>query len=158
MSGNSAQRAVVGIGLALTTIALLWWWQRARRRRILGIDASKPRLRFCADESRDVFVARLLLLVATGTSIIVICRPPWADAHLDNLRWTMLGFLLGGVIILYRRRRAYLRSICCDENGMVCVVCGYRLRGLPDRGTCPECGEEYTSKFVRRYWRRARLL
>lgn len=157
MSGDSAQRAVVGIGVALMTITALGWWQHARRRRVLGSEVPQSRLRVFADRSREFLAARLLLLLALGSSVIVIYRPHWADAHRDTLKWAMLVFLGGGVIILDRRRRGYLRAVSA-EDGTSCPVCGYRLRGLPDQGNCPECGEEYTIKSVQRYWRRAKLL
>lgn len=157
MSGDSAQRAVVGIGLALMTISALGWWQHVRRRRVLGSVVPPSRHRVLADGSREFLAARLLLLLALGSSVIVICRPHWADAHRDTLKWAMLVFLGGGVIILNRRRRAYLRAVSA-EDGRFCPVCGYKLRGLPDQGNCPECGEEYTIRSVQRYWRRAKLL
>ena len=30
----------------------------------------------------------------------------------------------------------------------VCRTCGYRLRGLPDAGSCPECGRTYTRQSL----------
>lgn len=36
-----------------------------------------------------------------------------------------------------------------DTHGVpVCDHCGYSLIGLPTRGTCPECGEWYTTTRV----------
>src|SRR5436190_1837957 len=36
---------------------------------------------------------------------------------------------------------------CVDDGS--CAKCGYALRGLPDHGKCPECGEVYTPSTIR---------
>jgi hypothetical protein len=36
----------------------------------------------------------------------------------------------------------------------VCTHCGYHLRGLPETGTCPECGQPFDTKSVRNEWNR----
>jgi hypothetical protein len=43
-----------------------------------------------------------------------------------------------------------------DVGGCMCLDCGYSLRGLPDVGTCPECGLPYEIDTVRETWRRAK--
>jgi len=37
----------------------------------------------------------------------------------------------------------------------VCPECGYLLVGLPDSGTCPECGVDYSPAELRLQWQRA---
>jgi hypothetical protein len=62
---------------------------------------------------------------------------------------TQLSFALGtGIslarfLVLNRTLRANDRKVC---------PCGYVLRGLPDAGICPECGESYEAEQLCRLW------
>lgn len=40
------------------------------------------------------------------------------------------------------------------SGGLICLVCGYDLRGLPEPLTCPECGAGYQLAAVRNEWGR----
>jgi len=41
-----------------------------------------------------------------------------------------------------------------ENDGQVCVKCGYILKGLGETGTCPECAMPFDIAKVQRYWRR----
>jgi len=43
-----------------------------------------------------------------------------------------------------------------ELDGWMCLDCGYSLRGLPDVGTCPECGWGYEINVVRETWGRVK--
>lgn len=51
----------------------------------------------------------------------------------------------------YHMRRRY-RALA-DRDWRVCRWCRFDLRGLPDKGKCPECGEDYSIDEVRQWWK-----
>lgn len=40
------------------------------------------------------------------------------------------------------------------EDCKCCTSCAYPLRGLPDSGSCPECGTVYAARSCQEVWRR----
>ena len=59
--------------------------------------------------------------------------------------------VLAGVSIW--RLRVFRRFIRQNEY-LVCLQCGYSLRGIPDHYECPECGVEYDHARLRVEWKR----
>ena len=51
----------------------------------------------------------------------------------------------------YLRIRAF-RELLRKADYELCLRCGYSLRGLPGRHTCPECGVEYEIGEVQKQW------
>ncbi|MEO1130025.1 MAG: hypothetical protein AAFX05_10035 [Planctomycetota bacterium] len=45
-----------------------------------------------------------------------------------------------------------LRQKAADADWRLCCCCGYDLRGAPDAGTCPECGEAFSLSALRERW------
>ncbi|MHC4947809.1 MAG: hypothetical protein ACYTG1_06055 [Planctomycetota bacterium] len=72
----------------------------------------------------------------------------WSDALMPFLSIASLVGGLGLFVYAWRRRRRIL-----GENDLrVCGRCLQVLRGLPDRGRCPECGDDYEIEAVRAAW------
>ena len=55
-------------------------------------------------------------------------------------------------ILTHSRWRAVVR-VCRVLGWAMCEQCGYDLRGLPERHTCPECGKQYDLNRTRAHWR-----
>jgi hypothetical protein len=56
-------------------------------------------------------------------------------------------FALGGAAVFFvylaaARRRRFLRKLLREEGVIICLHCGYDLRGLTE-GRCPECGHSF---------------
>jgi DNA-directed RNA polymerase subunit RPC12/RpoP len=51
-----------------------------------------------------------------------------------------LSMAVGAWVIIWNVRRIRREKTGQDDR---CPVCGYRLRGLPDRYRCPECGTPF---------------
>jgi hypothetical protein len=64
---------------------------------------------------------------------------------------------IGGVVVCAGILAMFLPSfrrtrLVVARNGRVCLNCGFELKGLDDRGTCPECGTEYdVERNLRRF-------
>jgi hypothetical protein len=58
------------------------------------------------------------------------------------------------VFVAERKLRRRLRQSDC----MLCTHCEYDLSGLPDGGTCPECGSPYIHAMGRAHWRATPLI
>ena len=69
---------------------------------------------------------------------------------LASIGWMLL--LVGRGI--HRSKR--LRELRKHEY-RICQACGYLLVGLPDKGTCPECGSSYDRQETIRTWRNRML-
>ena len=59
--------------------------------------------------------------------------------------------MVGAVIWFFAGMRRIRREVR-ELNGFVCWRCGYRLNGLAEAGTCPECGKAYALDELRRRW------
>ncbi len=74
-----------------------------------------------------------------------------------RISFTLIFLIALGVLVvvlvlirLFRDRAQKREPLDGDEINQTlthCSVCGYWLRGLPDRGRCPECGSDYD-----KYW------
>lgn len=70
--------------------------------------------------------------------------------------WLFFPLIVLLVIVISNLRtrvlRAELRSI--EQRGYrVCLGCRYALTDLPEKGTCPECGEAYDPALLEHSWR-----
>jgi hypothetical protein len=67
-----------------------------------------------------------------------------------SISWMVL--LVGRGIDRSRRIRELSK-----HDYRICQTCGYQLEGLPDEGTCPECGSSYDRQKTIRIWRNRML-
>ena len=82
---------------------------------------------------------------------------PSGDVPMMRISFTLIFLIALGVLVvvlvlirLFRDRAQKREPLDGDEINQTlthCSVCGYWLRGLPDRGRCPECGSDYNEGF-----------
>lgn len=87
-------------------------------------------------------VAPLIVLLYTGTAVSLIFLLQgvgWILFIAVNISWVIAG--------------NRLRMRLARQRFQVCLDCAYSLRGLPERGHCPECGIEYEMSKVTNVWR-----
>ena len=92
-------------------------------------------------------IAITAIVVATCLVNRFVFRGKWYE--FAAVGWLVL-LLPGAAITSYLKSRA--RKMILAGQISVCASCGYGLDGLPDSGTCPECGVEYTPDSLRRLW------
>ncbi len=89
---------------------------------------------------------------AVAMGVIAVIRwgraPAWAQGAAIAVTVLMIGL---GLYASWRRQRKLRTLIECDWRR--CLYCFFDLRGLEDRGTCPECGEKYIVREVREAWK-----
>jgi len=110
-----------------------------------------------APVGRWVAVTMPYLLGAAGTAL-VFGMVVWPEQTLDAPWWVKVGYLVIGLLPLWRvRRERQLRRAFAEKLAQcgyrVCPGCGYDLAGLPDPYTCPECGARFTLEGVAEFWK-----
>lgn len=114
------------------------------------VRSGSPWWRICAVLSGATVTYCLALMTMTITQPVRVgTMHTWlrgvALMPLPVLVWILPRALFGFV-----RRRLIRRLVATDR--MLCTTCGYCLRGLPARHSCPECGEEFDIESVQRTW------
>ncbi|HUU83653.1 MAG TPA: hypothetical protein VM243_09135 [Phycisphaerae bacterium] len=82
---------------------------------------------------------------------------PW----MDWIGWltlhTLYGLVFMGMLVTWtiwpRVAFSRLRAKLLANEHLLCLSCGYPLKGLPARHTCPECGRPYEAEATRDAWR-----
>jgi hypothetical protein len=127
-------------------------------RQWVGLDPveSRPRLAWWRPPARDVIRQMtwrwaLLLPVSLAVGLIVAAHVRSHDqtflAYL-GIKLLVITFLLPALMWDHFRQRA-IRA----RTDPFCIHCGWTLRGLPQEGRCPECGQPYRMKVVEMYRR-----
>lgn len=113
------------------------WWQRPRSP-TWGLRAST--------------VAVFVSVGAFVTVLVLLPLEPDIRATWVVHGVVLVFFLLSNLIRFVAQgsaRRRYAKN-----EFRFCPFCQYSLKGVPDEGTCPECGESYKIHLVQRIWQR----
>ena len=111
------------------------------------------RRRTIPERRRYLWVAAYVLPLVIGAILVVLLSRDWQP------EWRFMAFGLVLVPTVYRlhtiwvERRRLRELTTCDWRR--CLYCFFDLRGLPEHGTCPECGERYIIREVREEWKDA---
>ncbi len=69
------------------------------------------------------------------------------------IMWVVSPLSIVFCVVFFRRaKRRWIASMERDDWRR-CPYCFFNLRGLDERGRCPECGEAYQIERVRELWR-----
>ena len=94
------------------------------------------------------------LLTIAATNWILPCALSQfvgSKARLTLGAITILGGTVGVVVFMVWAAR--VRQRVRSAHARICPKCSYDLRGSPyDAGTCPECGQDYTSRSLEQAW------
>ncbi len=116
---------------------VLWrWWQRP----------CSPTL--------GTRVSTVAVLVSGGAFITVHLLLP---LELSTASWIVHVVALGFFLItppIWIGAHGSARRRYAKNEFRFCPFCRYSLKGVPDEGTCPECGESYKIHLVQRIWQR----
>lgn len=87
----------------------------------------------------------------------------WAALSLAGVKAAKLVYVIVAWQLIYstllliiskmgRRARIALAREVLEREGAVCFECGYCLKSLPDKYTCPECGTSYEKTALQARW------
>lgn len=77
---------------------------------------------------------------------------PWVFTEVGILSLLTMSFIPWLLVLLMRWRVRTLVRRAQLVAYQVCTTCGYRLCGLPNVGSCPECGMIYEIDVAVRQW------
>ena len=82
------------------------------------------------------FMATFVLAMFSGSAMLLVL---------------LAGFVVWNLVEPQLLERGVRRDLVRSE-GRMCTHCAHDLRGLEDRGVCPECGKEFDVEADRRRW------
>lgn len=125
-----------------------------RRKRIPGTRASGTPL---LTTRPAWFHARRLILLVSVSLLVVLGMTACGMAIGWSVRWGKLGAILVAVVVdhlLFGQTQEQLRRRVLDDQGQLCLKCGYLLAGTGSPGICPECGTVFDINDTTRIWLR----
>ena len=74
--------------------------------------------------------------------------------YADYASYVVVGLFVIGFFIMRRiwREIPALTLEARANDYCLCLICGYCLKGLPEKHRCPECGTSYEIEDVKRKW------
>lgn len=88
----------------------------------------------------------LVLWLASLCVIMFRVAPGWVGMLIHQVTFAGLAMTVVSLVAERRRGRVVARDL------RECTRCGFDLRGLGDRGLCPECRRAFTARALRAYW------
>lgn len=73
--------------------------------------------------------------------------------------WVLVGCLFAACMTaawVYEHWRWRLWRAVCEADFLLCLNCEHDLRGIGERGACPECGERFILSQTKAAWMDAR--
>lgn len=123
----------------------------------------------CASEPAPTFIRRYLRRRWVGSAIIMVLAQSVpvmglldayhivsiAPAHFRIMCVAWMCGLFPAALIWAGasiRRLKRIRRVVRQYEYLICLQCGYSLRGLPDHYQCPECGMQFDHESLRQAW------
>ena len=88
----------------------------------------------------------LVLWIASMILIMSMLAPGWVSMLIHQVTFAGLAMTVLSLVAERRRGRVVARDL------RECTRCGFDLRGLGDRGLCPECRRAFTARSLHAYW------
>ncbi|MCG3127928.1 MAG: hypothetical protein CHACPFDD_02801 [Phycisphaerae bacterium] len=92
----------------------------------------------------------IVVTFAIGSAIIGYNSRGTAQYAVAMTTLVLCEFCIASVVV---RRLYRLQRFLKEQDYAICVRCKYSLRGLVQRGACPECGATYELADTQRTWR-----
>ena len=105
----------------------------------------RPTIRQVLGRAGWVWVATVLPVVLTGTMIVLgfLGGRPYALLWWVGLRLLLISLALPFLLWDHLTTKVYQ-----TRQDPFCLHCGYTVLGLPEEGTCPECGKPYRMSVI----------
>jgi len=94
------------------------------------------------------------ILVVPAVGVVALCVLALMNPrYLGGLWWLGVKGMIYALAIPVALLGSVIRRVTSARTEPFCIHCGYALHGLPESGTCPECGSGYTRQMIDEYRR-----